>query len=89
MPEVHFQFSTLLIVRNGNDVLILCITFSLRVYFGSCYLYLYNFTVGVFRWRLLAMRIWYHRVYQYLIHDMLRSWPTWLLHCVMVSLSSR
>ena len=49
----------------------------------------YNFIVKLFRWRLLVMRTWCHQVYQYLIHDMLRSWLTWLLHCVTVSPSSR
>jgi len=49
------------------------------------YLYPYNFTVGLFRWRLLVMHTWCHQAYQHLIRDMLPSWPTWLLHCVMAS----
>jgi len=56
---------------------------------ASCRLHLYNFPVDLFRWRLLEMRTWCHQVYQYLIHDMLRNWQTWLLHCVTASLSSR
>jgi len=60
---------------------------------------IYNFTcltmihfvciADVSRWRQLAMRTWCHQVYRYPIHNMLRSWPTWLLHCVTASLTSR